>query len=351
MSYIDPPGKLHYHADRILAIQRGEIVAPINIEIDLSNRCSLGCEGCHFAYTHSRGPLAHSVKPDGSVSTGDLMDTQLIKRVLMECVYAGVRSITWTGGGEPTLHPKFDEIIGYNPIPQGIYTNGVHIVSDRAELMKDKMTWVYISLDYADRAKYQLHKKTDAFDRVISGIKHLRTAQGNATIGIGFLLWKENWRDTAAMIHLGRDLGADYVQFRPMIWFDLNNPGVVAEDTAWMDELIPQLEYWKGAPDVIVDVDRFRNYQHWAGHNYPVCWWSRLQAVITPDGSLWTCVNRRGMDGDCLGNLHDEEFMSIWARHKEKEVDSRCRALCRGHIPNLTLNELAKPLRGHKLFV
>ncbi len=100
-TFIAPREKLFAHLDRLEQIQQtGSTVAPINVEIDLSNRCSLGCEWCHFAFTHTRGPLAGKVaKPQGAVPGGDLMDTQLAKRIVLQLYDAGVRSITWTGGG------------------------------------------------------------------------------------------------------------------------------------------------------------------------------------------------------------------------------------------------------------
>lgn len=36
--------------------ETGKTKAPVNVEIDLSNRCSHGCAWCHFAYTHTKGP-------------------------------------------------------------------------------------------------------------------------------------------------------------------------------------------------------------------------------------------------------------------------------------------------------
>jgi MoaA/NifB/PqqE/SkfB family radical SAM enzyme len=68
--------------DRLQAIRDGKRPAPINAEIDLSNRCSLGCEWCHFAYTHTRGPLAKSDRLRDAIPGGDLMDTDLAKSIV-----------------------------------------------------------------------------------------------------------------------------------------------------------------------------------------------------------------------------------------------------------------------------
>src|SRR5512139_2684048 len=143
--YIDPRSKLLQHVDRLAALKLGAHPVPVNVEIDLSNRCSLGCEWCHFAYTHTRGPLAGSDKlgPKSSIPGGDLMDTTLALSIIDQLDDAGVKSITWTGGGEPTLHHEFNWIVEYasSRIDQGLYTNGAHINAERAALLKERMTW------------------------------------------------------------------------------------------------------------------------------------------------------------------------------------------------------------------
>ena len=299
MSYIDPPTKLLMHIDRIQMVKEGLNPPPINVEIDLSNRCSLGCEGCHFAHTHTRGPLAGSEKPPGFEETGDLMDYHQARVMLDELYIAGARSITWTGGGEPTLHPNFNELVEYSKIPQGIYTNGAHINQERAGIMKKNMTWIYVSLDYADQRWYEVYKKSRLFPKVMEGIRNLVEADGNATIGLGYLIWEKNWTNISTMYRLGQDLGVDYINFRPMIWHKLDKQDEVQEDTSWMTDAIGMLEYYAKLPDVICDVARFKDYQNWNGRIYDQCWWSKLQTVITPNGKVWTCVNRRGFDGDC----------------------------------------------------
>lgn len=352
MNYIDPQGKLMMHVDRIAEIKAGGQPAPINVEIDLSNRCNLGCRGCHFAYTHTRGPLAAG-KPtaEGVGDAGDLLDTALILNAMEEMQGMGVRSVTWAGGGEPTLHPDFDEIIDACPLPQGIYTNGTLITDERAALLKQRMEWVYISLDRHSRESYRQYKQSYAFERAIAGIDALVSAPGSATIGVGYLISRENIHTLDEMIRSRRILGVDYVQFRPEVRFDLAYPQMLAEETDWISDAVALLEQVRGFRGVVVDVERFKMYQNWLIHPYKTCYWTQLQTVITPDGSLWACCNRRGFAESKLGNLHDEPFSAIWRRSGAVTVNKRCRLLCRGHLPNLALNRMMSDPRGHENFV
>ncbi len=351
--FIDPRQKLFQHLDRLAALKAGEIVAPINVEIDLSNRCSLGCEWCHFGYTHSRGPLARQrQRPAGALDGGDLMPLELARRLLRELKTEGVRSVTWTGGGEPTLHPDFDDVVTYayaRGIPQGVYTNGAHITPGRAQLLRTAMTFVYVSLDAADAVAYKRDKRVDRFDQVMTGIGHLAAASGPAAVGVGFLLTRENWQDAPRMRTLARESGSTYCQFRPTILYTQDDPGKPAEDTGWMLDARQMLEELREDEFVIVDVDRFAEYANWS-RGYSTCYWSALQTVVTPNGRVWTCVNKREHPAALLGELNDESFAEIWARRPVAKVDGSCRLMCRGHLANQSLAAVMEPV-PHAEFV
>lgn len=344
MSYIDPRSKSLWHLEQLQELKAsGKTSAPVNVEIDLSNRCSLGCSWCHFGYTHTRGPLTgKQAGPEERTAGGDLMDVQLAYSIFAQLAGAGVRSVTFTGGGEPTLHPHFDSIVrnaANAGLQVGLYTHGGHIDNDRAGLLKNFCTWVYVSLDECTPEAYKQSKGVDGFERATSGIARLTSAEGQATIGVGFLLHAGNYQQSRQMAELGRRLGADYVQFRPTIHYAPDTPSQRTENTGWMGAAVERLRVHSNDPFVLVDLARFDDYRTWQGHGYQTCYWPGMQTVITPNGRVWRCVNKREHAGALLGDLAEESFAAIWQRAGGAcTVDSQCRVMCRGHVANQTIN-------------
>ncbi len=314
--YINPNGKLLQHIDRLAEIKAGLHPAPVNVEIDLSNRCNLACKGCHMTNTHD----------------GKLIDTGLALDILAQLAEAGVRSVTWSGGGEPTLHPDIEKIIEACSLDQGIYTNGSNLTYQLISTLAERMKWVYISLDRNTRDSFKAYKGADKFARVITGAELLAKEQRNCTVGVGFMIDAENYPAIPDMTALAlHKIGADYVQFRPLV-----TPGA---DRNWVTEALPLLESQAGSK-VIADLDRFKQYRDWQTHGYQACYWAQVQTVITPDGKVYACCNRRGMADSCLGDLAVERWADVWARSHAWNVDGNCRLMCRGHIPNLTLDRM-----------
>ena len=361
MSYIAPRTKAFAHCDRLGRWQAGEQPAPVTVEWDLSNRCVLGCQDCHFAHTHTRGPWAARGAtgdrrlPVAFSGTGDLADPALVMRGLSEMARAGVEGIVWSGGGEPTTHPAWDAIVAYaasQGLRQGMYTLAGLLDWRGAKALARAADWVVISLDAADAEAYGREKGVPAsrFQAATDGIRMLAET-GGAVVGVSFLLHAENWTQAPQMLQLSRSLGAAYATFRPAIRFDPAAPRYAIDDRAWVCDALPLLDALEQEPECEVDALRFAEYASWRGHGYDTCHGVKLHATVTPDGRVWVCPNRRGVPGSSIGDLGREPFAAIWARHPGRvTVDDQCRVMCRLHLMNGPLVEIFRP-QPHAAFV
>lgn len=344
--YIDSRSKVFGHLDRLAAWKEGSKPAPVTVEWDLSNRCALGCQDCHFAHTHVRGPWATRKRELPMVydRTGDIADAELVKRGLVEMREAGVLGVVWSGGGEPTTHPQLGEVVEFARalgFEQGMYTFGGLVTSPLAKALARSLSWAVVSLDCVDAQTYSAEKGVpqSRFMSACLGVE-LLVGCGLPVVGVSFLLHEKNWREYESMLMLARRLGATYATFRPAIRTSPADPATCSDDRSWVGEMVVQLrrERFAEQADVEMDLARFEEYRDWKGRSYETCYGIRLNAVLTPDGRVWLCPQRRGIPGSEVGDLRKESFAELWARHPGQWTDfSGCRVMCRLHLMNETL--------------
>lgn len=78
-------------------MERFTLSAPIRVCIELTNKCNLSCLHCHAKANEQR--------------RGEKLTTSEIMGLIDECASAGV-FVLQLSGGEPTLHPEFEQILG-----------------------------------------------------------------------------------------------------------------------------------------------------------------------------------------------------------------------------------------------
>lgn len=355
--YIDPRGKVFAHVDRLAAWRAGEHPAPVTLEVDLTNRCSHGCQSCHFAHTHTRGPWA-ARRRALTVATGDMADAAVTRRWVAEAASAGVKAVVWTGGGEPTLHPEWLDLMRAARgagLQQGMYTVGTHLAPDTADALATLASWVVVSLDAIDPITYAAEKGVPEaiWRQAVHGVRMVsaRPRGDRAVVGVSFLLHAENWTLAPEMVRFGLALGADYVSLRPTIDTLPSDPGRIVGERAWIGRALPMLEDLAQQDGVEADPRRFLEYASWGRHPYATCRGVRLNATITPDARLWLCPNRRGEASALVGDLTTESFATVWARHPGSVlVERACRAMCRLHPINQTL-DVVEATRQHEAFL
>ena len=91
VTYIDK-SKIFAHLDRIAGWEQGKRYAPVTVELDLSNRCYLGCESCFtsdtIVATRERGPVSIADVTPGDHVLGYDETTDALTWTLVEAVSA-----------------------------------------------------------------------------------------------------------------------------------------------------------------------------------------------------------------------------------------------------------------------
>lgn len=342
MTYINSRAKLFGHLDRLAAWQRGEVAPPVTVEWDLSNRCPLDCPACHCGHLRSMGPWSERETGGLYEHAGDLADADLVTHGLTEMADAGVKSVVWSGGGEPLMHPRWPDLMAHAAqleLEQGVYTSGITLSDVQAKRLGELARWVVFSMDAADEARYTADKGVSATTWA-KLLRHIRLMAdvGKATVGVSYLLREDTWAQAEEMLLLARGLGATYATFRPLIETDPDHPDVCITDRRWITKAAPLLRMLAKEPDVELDVPRFEAYRDWTGRSYDTCYGIVLSTVVTPDGRMWDCCQRRGEPGSCLGDLRTESFATIWRRRQPRTDLRGCRVMCRLHLMNETLD-------------
>lgn len=289
-----PQNKVVTHP-QFAAYLNGQHVYPINIEISPSGICQATCQFCFYANTGELGSHRNV-----------MLDPIVLLNLLDDCGVLGVKSVSWTGGGEPTLHPRFNLLAEYAAgvgLEQGLFTNALATPKFDASLFE----WIRITM--TDR-KYN----EDA-------IHLLRPAK---TLGFAFNYSGPQDDDYLKLtLGLAERVRADYVQLRPALKFHGETVDITPPDIT--HPLLHVTDY------------KFEQAKH--KHGYATCEAYHLSPMIWETGEVAVCSYMRKHDGYMLGNLYEKRIKEILDRAPlHVPVIEQCQVCCRLHETNLLIH-------------
>lgn len=306
--------KLLHHLDRLASWVRDEPTPPIMVDFDLTNKCNNRCPRC-----------CTQQKDDISV------DFETAKEVILQFKNAGLRSIIFAGGGEPSCHPNLEQLLKFvkeNGMDVGVHTNGYELSDSLVKSVVDYCTWIRISLD-ADCP--ETYRKThgmgpEAFFQVAEKIKRIaarrNSVKSDLVVGTGYLLGRHTIGGIYSAARLVRDLGADNIRFRP---FACN--GVVEFNDHQIKEMQQQLEKAKGleTPNFSVSYpqDRCETMINGRKGDYNDCHVPHFIFSVSADLKLYSCCRLKHDDSHCFGDLKKQTFEEIWSSKNRQEVYDR----------------------------
>lgn len=127
-------------------------ILPVHLRLFPTNRCNSACPYCEY----------------GKIDRHQELSLEEIKDIIMHFWFYGTRAISITGGGEPTLHPKFSEIVEYalaREVKVGVETNGILIASGEVKPPAG-VSWYRFSLTDPSSGKYPVERIRQFAERV-----------------------------------------------------------------------------------------------------------------------------------------------------------------------------------------
>ena len=297
-----PQSKVLHHLDTIMEYFEKKNVDPINIEIDPSNACNHSCPFCISGHIHL------SKYKGTQFFNRQMMSKDLLLGFAKDISKTNTKSISFTGGGEPTMNPHLKETINYikkhSNIEMGMFSNGSMLSRfDLYETIVNSLKWIRISLDSGIAENYDKLRVTNSnnnFEVVINNIKKLisykKKLNSKITIGVGFVVSKDNYNEILDFAKLFKDMDVDYCQYKPeVIQVERNLSKDKKEQIPaefWANKVIKLLNQ---ASEILGNKFQCNSYKlkdlivhknKKYGREYKQCLGSQFQPCIGADGSI-----------------------------------------------------------------
>ncbi len=290
--------------DSILAVRNGvkemDELFPVSVELHLTDRCNLRCEWC----------TDRELRKNGAT-----LSLECVRRLFAEFGAHGT-GVTLEGGGEPTLHPQFEQVVeagAQSGVDMGLISNGTTDISGCVEHLK----WVRVSLDSGSPEEYRGEKGVDCFDRVMENLGKMSGARDprKTFIGVGYVLTTRNSGNLPGLVRELDGMGIDYIYLRPV------------EEAG---DITPSLESLLGLRRELAEITKQTRIRYMLTITDRVveknaglpCIAHSLTSIIHANGEVALCEKRRE-DGIILGNLTENSFEEIWNCPVRREASRR----------------------------
>ncbi|MDP2913645.1 MAG: radical SAM protein, partial [Candidatus Omnitrophota bacterium] len=170
---------------------------PLMIQIEPTLHCNLECSMCV-------NPLMRRQKRH--------MSFKDFQKIIDDV--PSLKKISLVGAGEGLLNPDLFDMIAYaksRSISIGFATNAMLLDDSMCKRIIDsRVDWVNISVDSAEKDKYERIRKGASFSRLLENIERLVSAKGRKMapdISIWFVIMKDNLNELSDVIALAGTLG------------------------------------------------------------------------------------------------------------------------------------------------
>jgi len=318
------------------------ILLPAQVDIDLTNVCNQDCYYCNSAEFRKEKPVQKKY-----TEYITLLDKLAEWRAYSPKSYGTTHTITYPGGGEPTVLTGFEKVIEHT-IDLGfltsITTNGSHLdkLLDNVTVEKlQKIAWIGIDIDAGTEDLYEEIRRSltskSLFNRVIDNAVNLISAGVNVDFKCLINPLNDNPQAMDDLFNLVKRLGGRALYFRPVI---INNQAYqITDQILIMLKTLSEkyaLPYWVNTNKILP-------------RNYKRCHQMYHFPVFCADGKIYVCCENKGNPQFALGAWDSGDFRELWLKDRHNEIYNKTNvSLCQPCRPNISNIEIQNILDDPK---
>ncbi|MBU2459311.1 MAG: hypothetical protein KKB29_03035 [Nanoarchaeota archaeon] len=293
--------KLARHSQLVEYLE-GEQIFPIEVEISPSRVCNAKCPVCFYG------------KEEERIRGPKYFEESRMEKLIEEFSVLGVKSIDWSGGGEPTLHPSFPQFAEWakqNGIKQGLFTNALEPIQYDPSLFE----WIRVTKTNRDLNEGSLETLREC--KTLGICVNYRGDVDYENVGVALKIAETLESSKKNPSH------STYVQVRPALKIRGEKVDIVPPN---IEHPLLQPTHYKFS-----DSSLSRTYNDCRGYHF-IPW-------IWQDGDVDVCSHHRKKPEFNLGNLYREGkgggFKHIMENvPRSVPVADDCQVCCKPHEIN-----------------
>lgn len=319
---------LRRHRERVEAWRRGERIAPITIDMALTQKCQMSCVFCYANLQQNPAePVAWEV----------------YENFLDDCVAIGhapgegVRAISLVSDGESTLNKffyRFIEKAHANGLDIASGTNAEALKKEMMPMLVDKLTYLRVNMNASTAAaNAKIMGTTEkAFERVIENIKELvrvkRERNAKVTIGLQMVLMPHYGHEVLPLAKFGKTLGVDYFVIKHC---SDDEAGRIGVDYSWYtrpESLALLSEAEAESTDTYSVQVKWSKIKTGRQRRYSKCFGTPFLLQLSGTGVVAPCASffHTRYKERWIGDLRRERWKDIWASERYWEVINELRS-------------------------
>jgi MoaA/NifB/PqqE/SkfB family radical SAM enzyme len=339
MKYLFDGQKLLWHMDRVHDHFRdGKRIAPLHIDLGATKTCNAKCVYCYGIFQEM---------------TQEIIPHDSLVNLFRDAPALGVKSMTITGDGEPTLNPAIWEALEVGKaagLDIGFATNGIKLDDDKIKILLETCVWCRFNVSAVQPETYQKIHGVKQWERVekniLSAVRIKKEIGSKCTLGLQMVLIPDALDQIIPEAEFAVKNGLDYFVIK-----QFSDPGCESMSRfalSWYDkpdvlETLKKAEAMSTAETKIVP--KWKTIATKGDRPYDRCVDCALLFQISGSSKCYPCGFLFGNEKYCYGDLKTQSLGEIlkseqyWAVVKEMRDNFNVHTDCVGSCRHNACNE------------